>query len=882
MFTLPDRTVIPSSPRVASPSFVAGLQDHGDAPAVVGRLTLRYDELADRVAAAADRLASDHRRLVLVPVRNDIASLVAYLGSLASGHAVLLTSADDERATSTIRAAYSPDATISAEGGGHEIAIEVAPSDGGHELHPDLTLLLSTSGSTGSPKLVRLSRTNLEANAAQIASYLDVRPTDRAALTLPMHYCYGLSIVHSNLLRGAALFIDDRSVVDRCFWDEFARCGATSVSGVPYTFELLDRVGFADLELPALRYVTQAGGRLAPQTVERYARLGARRGWDFFVMYGQTEASARMAYLPPHLAATHPSAIGVPVPGGELRIDDGELVYRGPNVMLGYASSPADLARGREVVELRTGDLAEQDHDGLFRIIGRVSRFIKPFGLRVDLDRVEAALQENGVRAACAGDDRRLVVATPGGPPQGLDSIADIVQRTVPLPRAAIEVVAVDDLPRLANGKIDYHALLAAAPPIGSLPRGEPIATRPVAADGVAAIRATFGRVLGLREVRDDQSFVDLGGDSLSYIEMSIALEERVPALPLAWPTMSIAELAELAEVVGRTGDPTAATCPVPPSARRRVHTRAVETNVLLRAVAIVAIVGSHTAFMNVRGGAHVLLAVAGFNTARFHLARAATSARAALAGLASGTARIAVPAAAWIAAWVAFTDHYSLANVLFANSLVGPSRWGERWQYWFLEALLHILAGLAAFVCVPPLRRLLVRHRFGVATAFTVAGLALRYDALGIASTERLIHRADSVFWFFALGWAAQAATSTRQRVLLTALLAAGIPHYFESGRRESYVTLGMLALIWVARVRLPARLLPVVRVLAASSLYVYLTHWELYPAVAGATDPFIALVASLVAGAATWWIVERVTALARAAAAAAGAGSRVAGRTL
>ncbi|RYI97112.1 MAG: AMP-dependent synthetase, partial [Actinomycetales bacterium] len=212
-------------------------------------------------------------------------------------------------------------------------------------LHPDLRLLLSTSGSTGSPKLVRLSRENLTSNAHAIADYLDLHGDDRAITSLPLHYCYGLSVLHSHLVRGAGVVLTDLSVVDECFWDLCRRARVTTLSGVPYTFELLHRSGFAEREPGSLRRVTQAGGRLRPEAVREYADTCATRGIDFFVMYGQTEATARMAYLPPALAAAHPDAAGIAIPGGHLRIDSvpdqpadvGEVVYSGPNVMLGYA-----------------------------------------------------------------------------------------------------------------------------------------------------------------------------------------------------------------------------------------------------------------------------------------------------------------------------------------------------------------------------------------------------------------------------------------------------------------------------------------------------------------------------------------------------------------
>ncbi len=255
-------------------------------------------------------------------------------------------------------AAYDPDVVVT--GAGWSPSGAPAPRT---RCTPTSRCCSPPPGSTGSPKLVRLSHENLQANATAIADYLGLRDTDVAATTLPMHYCYGLSVLHSHLAAGAAVYLTEHSVVDPCFWDAVREHRVSSFAAVPYTFDLLDRVGFAEMDLPSLRCVTQAGGRLAPERVRAYAALGRRRGWDLFVMYGQTEATARMAYLPPDLAETSPASIGVPVPGGafalepipELPLDPGghdvevgELVYSGANVMLGYATEPADLALGRD------------------------------------------------------------------------------------------------------------------------------------------------------------------------------------------------------------------------------------------------------------------------------------------------------------------------------------------------------------------------------------------------------------------------------------------------------------------------------------------------------------------------------------------------------
>jgi acyl-coenzyme A synthetase/AMP-(fatty) acid ligase len=256
--------------RVGSPlPFVDGLAARGGRPALAlpGGRVVTHRELAALADERAQRWGPG-RRLVAVVAEPGPDALVAYVGALRARHATLLLPPD--RAPGLLEA-YRPDVVVR---GAVDEARSATPA---HDLHPDLALLLSTSGSTGSPKLVRLSWDNLAANAEAVASYLPIRPTDRAALTLPLHYCYGLSVVHSNLLRGASVLLGPSSVTDPAFWAEFRAHAATSLHGVPHTFDLLDRAGFAELDLPHLRYATQAGGRWDPAAVRRWAGL-ARRG----------------------------------------------------------------------------------------------------------------------------------------------------------------------------------------------------------------------------------------------------------------------------------------------------------------------------------------------------------------------------------------------------------------------------------------------------------------------------------------------------------------------------------------------------------------------------------------------------------------------------
>ena len=747
-----------------------------------------YRDLADLVDAAAAALHGP-RRLALVCGGNDLTSLVHYLGALQAGHVVLLAESE------SLCAAYDPDIVVA---GGQ---IRIARAVTAHQLHPELALLLSTSGSTGSPKLVRLSYENLRANATAIADYLDIGDTDCAATTLPMHYCYGLSVVHSHLSAGAALLLTGRSVLEPEFWQQFRAHRATTFPCVPYTFDMLDHIGFAEFELPSLRYLTQAGGRLAPERVRAYAELGRARGWDLYVMYGATEATARMAYLPPRLAATHPDSIGVPIPGGTFSIDDGELVYHGPNVMLGYAETPADLALGRTVAALHTGDLARRTPDGLYQITGRRSRFVKLFGLRIDLQRVESQLAAAGFVTCCAEGADELVVAVAGD----ADGLRAVAAQASGLPPGRIRVCPVPELPRRSNGKPDYHAVRALAP---DPPR-----------DGVAAL---FADVLAVdpRRIGPDSTFVGLGGDSLSYVTMSVRLERLLGHLPPDWHRTPLAQLR--------------------PAPRRRAG-RTLDTSVALRALAIVFVVGSHAALFEVWGGAHMLLAVAGYNLARFTLPNASR-----VRLLLGAAAAIAVPSMLWIGFALVVTDDYRWTNLLLLNKILGPSG-PTQGHLWFVEVLVYFLLAVAAALAIPAVSRLERRYPFGFAATLLAVATVARYDFFGLYHP---VHRSYSVFafWVFALGWVAAQAPTVRHRIAVSlAGIAIGYG-YFHDLDRELLVAAALLALVWLPSVRVPDLVARLAGALAGASLFVYLTHWQVYPLFG--SQRLLAVLACLVAG--------------------------------
>ena len=334
----------------------------------------------------------------------------------------------------------------------------------------DLALLLGTSGSTGSPKLVRQSRRNLQANAEAIASYLRITADDRPITSLPLHYTYGFSVLNSHVHAGATLLVTDRSVMEKPFWQFFAEARGTSLAGVPYTYQMLRRLGFMRMPRDSLRTLTQAGGKLSQALIKEFAEYAASVGVGFYVMYGQAEATARMSYVPAERALEKAGSIGVPIPGGELfLVDDqgakitgdgveGQLGYRGPNVTMGYAENRADLCRGDERNGvLLTGDLGRRDADGFYYITGRISRMVKLFGKRVSLEDLEQICLGVVPDVACSGVDDRVTVWVTDGRHQH-DLPRRLAERTAIHP-SAYQIRVLGTLPRTAAGKIDYRAL---------------------------------------------------------------------------------------------------------------------------------------------------------------------------------------------------------------------------------------------------------------------------------------------------------------------------------------------------------------------------------------------------------------------------------------
>ena len=799
-----------------------------------------YGALSERVAAFSARLSAG-RGLIEIVCDGHLNQYIAYLGALQARCPVILSAAGTEgRQPFFVRYTYVP---------GRD-ALDVAPGEETQDLHPDLALLLSTSGSTGAAKAVRLSRANLEANAVSIAEYLALSPADRAPMALPFQYSYGLSVVNSHLAVGATLVLTEGSVSEPAFWAQFRAARCSSLAGVPHTFELMEQAGIDSADLTDLRYMTQAGGKLAAAKVAAWSARAAAEGWSFVVMYGQTEAAPRISYLPPARAAERPGAIGVAIPGGRLSVLDeagqpvpdgttGELVYQGPNVMMGYATQASDLALGQGPDVLHTGDLAVRHPDGLFEIVGRASRFVKLFGYRIGLDALETRLAEEGIEAAAhaSGDALSVLVATgPEDPEAQRTTARTAIARITSLPPTAATILTTDKLPRTENGKIDTKKVKniiqnAQESKTGGarLKRALPWRGKP------ETVQAVFQRAYPDQTLSDDMSFDDLGGDSLTYLAVALDLERLIGALPEDWRTLSISALSALAHdqkpgVMGRIDTPTA-----------------------IRALAITMIAMGHLKLLNYGGGgASTLFLIAGFTFAALTLPTV----------LSLGSV---VPAVVLAARVVALTFSLGLVKLVvtgfgewrgftLVSNWISPNIQGDAW---FVEIYVQLLAVLVLVLCFPTVRRSLANHAFAVFITASFVFVAIGALSDQIVDLNHLFRRVPHLYaWILLCGAAVCFARTARDRALVTLAFLAGHFQFEGYYLKPSFFLFAGLVVIWLPYLSLPRVILPVVRNISAASLMIYLTHVQFGTLVRKTLDagPAVAVLVALTGGVLLW----------------------------
>jgi acyl-CoA synthetase (AMP-forming)/AMP-acid ligase II len=462
-------------------------------PALVNDIsgdTFSYQDIKNDCDKITGQIKFSSKKLILSFCDNSIESIIIYLAALRSGNAVFLVNSKmDNGLKQTLINAYKPEIIFSSDDIAEFLNSSFSGTNGYYKVeindkysfhlsknhlesippHPDIAVLLSTSGTTGSPKLVKLTYENIQANAESIAQYLVITENEIPITSLPMNYSFGLSVINSHLLKGAKIICSNKSMIMREFWNTFNLYKCTSFSGVPYNYQMLQRLKFDKMDVPTLKTMTQAGGRLSEEFIKYFYDLTVTKGIRFFVMYGQTEATARISYVPYEKLGEKIGSIGIPIPNGEIKIfsdekeietpsTDGELVYYGKNVMMGYAEQRADLSKADELKGvLRTGDIAYKDADGFCYIVGRLKRFIKLFGLRVNLDEVEKMIENLfGTPTACFGSDDALKVLVQSHENAILDNVKRSIIDKYKIHHSVLFVNLTDTIPVTPSGKKNY------------------------------------------------------------------------------------------------------------------------------------------------------------------------------------------------------------------------------------------------------------------------------------------------------------------------------------------------------------------------------------------------------------------------------------------
>lgn len=426
------------------------------------------------------------RSIVFCLCKNTVGSLIGYLSIVERDAVPLMLSAsiDDALLQKLIRT-YTPHymwvpADMSESLGVSRGNREVFSSHGyilldtgveKYPIHDQLQLLMTTSGSTGSPKLVRYKRGNLEANAKNVARAFGWTANERPVCDLGMQYTMGLNVINTHLFVGATVLLTTYNLMSSDFWDYVRGERATNFTGVPFSYDIFHRLRFESMDLPYLTTLSQGGGRLTDERFRQLAAYAARTGKRFIASFGTTETSARLSVLPSEYALEKICSIGKAIPEGELflvdsdgeliedEVAEGEMCYRGPNVTMGYALCREDLAKGDEFSGVyRTGDLARRDEDGFYYVTGRLSRFLKLLSYRVSLDQSERLVSERfGVECACTGTDQCMDVFVVGQP--NVDAIATFLSTKLGIYKSMFKVSCLDELPRNDSGKIKYAEL---------------------------------------------------------------------------------------------------------------------------------------------------------------------------------------------------------------------------------------------------------------------------------------------------------------------------------------------------------------------------------------------------------------------------------------
>ena len=428
---------------------------------------LSYRELRNQIAATGIIFRTDRKNLVMCLLPRSIDAVITYLAVAASGHAIMMVDPSHPDRQGLVDR-YKPDWIVMANEYSFDdyrltdqsiglIKVMKAINSSPAPIHNDLFLILLTSGSTGDSKGVRLSYMNITHNTLAIIDSLNLDASMRGCVHLPLAYSFGLSLLHMHLSVGGSCFLTEHGIMERPFWEKNTLHAITHFAGIPYHYHMLLRLDPEQLSIQRIKTFLQAGGKLSRDILEKMTSWIEKNHGRFFIMYGQTEASPRMACLDVIRHRDKLSTVGQPLKGGDFTIVDDEIIYRGKNVAMGYASGRKDLAL--EDVNggcLRTGDTGFIDNDGYLTITGRRQRFAKLFGQRIALDHLEQITAPVAEAYFTEGTDRILIFT---GTPNKTSEILELLHNRTGLPATWFDVRFQANLPRTANGKIDYRKL---------------------------------------------------------------------------------------------------------------------------------------------------------------------------------------------------------------------------------------------------------------------------------------------------------------------------------------------------------------------------------------------------------------------------------------
>ena len=540
-------------------------------------------------------------------------------------------------------------------------------------------------------------------------------------------------------------------------------------------------------------------------------------------MYGQSEACARIAYMPPKHLETYPDCIGIAIPGGHLSLQDGngktieaidtpgELVYEGKNVMLGYASTTADLEKGREVTQLSTGDIGCINDAGFYYITGRKNRIAKLEGRRYNLVEVESFVREMDKSAVCVSDDHHLFIG----------SDAELANETVKATAKRFGIAEVkisshqfQSLPRLSSGKIDYTSVLSSftnrhdSKTSAATWRSE----NEVKEKLIACYAASFPE----QQVNGYDSFASLGGDSLTYVGISIEIEALLGKLPERWEFESVQRLASQKHLN--------------PRAPSRPHSVKVETSIILRVYAILAIVATHAGVFELAGGAALLMMLAGMNYSRFHLDHLLKRNFTPL--VYSVIKNLLLPY--WLLLWLSnfyqqgFT--VSTTDFLLVGNLTRDFYPSAPFLTWFIQALVQAILLACLPLMFKPIRFWVSKNTLGYGVLLLSAATLWRVidGAYGIGLDNfPNDQRTAWVFWLFCFGLVFTQLKTMPQKLVCHFIVVSWALLFF-SGDASRIFTISISAglLIWLDRMPVTQAMIPFIKTLGSASIFIYLTH--------------------------------------------------------